>query len=70
MVALNKFPTDAKEEFEVVKNACSEKGVKIISSDVFTQGGKGGVELAEKVVRLCDQNRRWLLTGLFSGIAD
>lgn len=54
----------------MVKNACSEKGVKIILSDVFTQGGKGGVELAEKVVRLCDQNRRWLLTGLFSGIAD
>ncbi|MEA4807250.1 formate--tetrahydrofolate ligase [Acetobacterium wieringae] len=56
VVALNKFPTDTAAEFEAVKQACEDKGVKVILSDVFSHGGKGGVELAEEVVRLCDQN--------------
>jgi len=56
VVALNKFPTDTAAEFDAVKKACEDKGVKVILSDVFSQGGKGGVELAEEVVRLCDQN--------------
>lgn len=56
VVALNKLPTDTAAEFDAVKKACEDKGVKVILSDVFSQGGKGGVELAEEVVRLCDQN--------------
>jgi formate--tetrahydrofolate ligase len=56
VVALNKFPTDTEAEFEAVKKACEQKGVKVILSDVFSQGGKGGVELAQEVVRLCDQS--------------
>lgn len=56
VVALNKFPTDTAAEFDAVIKSCEAKEVKVILSDVFSQGGKGGVELAEEVVRLCDQN--------------
>ncbi|MBC3898083.1 formate--tetrahydrofolate ligase [Acetobacterium malicum] len=54
VVALNKFPTDTEAEFSAVKKACENKNVKVILSDVFSQGGKGGEELAREVVKLCD----------------
>lgn len=54
VVALNKFPTDTEAEFDAVKKACENKNVKVILSDVFSQGGKGGEELAREVVALCD----------------
>ncbi|MEO1814403.1 MAG: formate--tetrahydrofolate ligase [Acetobacterium sp.] len=54
VVALNKFPTDTEAEFAAVKKACENKNVKVILSDVFSQGGKGGEELAHEVVKLCD----------------
>ncbi|MCG2730331.1 MAG: formate--tetrahydrofolate ligase, partial [Acetobacterium sp.] len=53
VVALNKFPTDTEAEFNAVKKACENKNVKVILSDVFSQGGKGGEELAREVVALC-----------------
>ncbi|AWW25880.1 formate--tetrahydrofolate ligase [Acetobacterium sp. KB-1] len=56
VVAINKFPTDTVAEFDAIKQACEKEDVKVVLSDVFSQGGKGGVELAEEVVRLCDQN--------------
>ena len=54
VVALNKFPTDTEAEFDAIKKACENKNVKVILSDVFSQGGKGGEELAREVVELCD----------------
>lgn len=54
VVALNKFPTDTEAEFAAVKKACEKINVKVILSDVFSQGGKGGEELAHEVVKLCD----------------
>lgn len=54
VVALNKFPTDTDEEVKYAINMCKEKGVDLILSDVWAQGGAGGKELAEKVVELTD----------------
>ncbi len=47
VVAVNKFPTDTKEEVEAVVRLCREAGVPVAMSDVFARGGDGGVELAE-----------------------
>lgn len=54
VVAINKFPTDTEAEFDAIKKACEKQNVKVVLSDVFSQGGKGGVELAEEVVKLCE----------------
>jgi len=54
VVAMNRFPTDAEEETDFVINEVSKYGVKAIFTDVFLQGGKGGVSLAEEVLRACD----------------
>ncbi|WKY43733.1 formate--tetrahydrofolate ligase [Eubacteriaceae bacterium ES2] len=55
VVALNKFPTDSVDEFDAVRSACDRRGVKVVLSDVFAGGSEGSVELANEVVKLCDQ---------------
>ena len=55
VVALNSFPTDTDAEKALVLEKCAELGVKAIVSDVWAKGGDGGRELAEEVVRLCEQ---------------
>lgn len=54
VVAINRFPTDTENEIELLKEICEEKGVSVVLSEVFTKGGEGGIELAEKVVNICE----------------
>jgi len=54
VVALNKFPTDTEKEFKFVDDKCKELGVSMIFSQVWEKGGEGGIELAEKVVDLIE----------------
>ncbi len=49
VVALNAFPTDTDEEFQLVKNFCAEKNIRFAQSKVFAEGGAGGIELARAV---------------------
>ena len=55
VVAINEFPTDTEAEVELVRAKCKELGVNVALSQVWAKGGEGGIELAEEVVRLCDQ---------------
>lgn len=55
VVALNKFPLDTPEELEAIRQACRQRGVEVVVSDVWAQGGPGGAELAQKVTELADQ---------------
>lgn len=55
VVAINKFPTDTDAELAAVHKACEERNVEVVLSDVWGQGGEGGMELAEKVVALAEQ---------------
>ncbi len=54
VVAVNRFPTDTDAEIDLVISKCRELGVNVRLSTVWAEGGKGGMELAEEVVRLCD----------------
>jgi len=55
VVAVNKFPTDTEKEVSLIIEKCKELGVNVVLSNVWAEGGVGGVALAEEVVRLCDQ---------------
>ena len=55
VVAINKFPLDTDAEIEAVEKACKERGVEVVLSDVWANGGEGGIELAEKVMELAEQ---------------
>ena len=55
VVAINEFPTDTQAEVELVRTKCKELGVNVALSQVWAKGGEGGIELAEEVLRLCEQ---------------
>ncbi|MEG1524605.1 MAG: formate--tetrahydrofolate ligase [Clostridia bacterium] len=54
VVAINRFPTDSEAELKLVEDKCKKLGVNVALSEVWGKGGKGGIELAKEVVRLCD----------------
>ncbi|WP_314449795.1 formate--tetrahydrofolate ligase [uncultured Streptococcus sp.] len=54
VVAINKFPLDTEAELQAVYDACQKRGVDVVISDVWANGGVGGKELAEKVVELAE----------------
>ena len=55
VVALNRFPTDTDAEVDLVIKKCRELGVNTVLSNVWAEGGNGGIELANEVVRLCNE---------------
>ena len=55
VVALNRFVNDTDAEIELVTKKCAELGVNVKMSEVWGKGGDGGIELAEEVIRLCEQ---------------
>ncbi len=54
VVAINKFPTDTEAELNFVLERCKELGADAVLSEVWGKGGDGGVELAKKVVEVCE----------------
>ena len=55
VVAINRFGTDTDAELKLIEEYCIEKGADFALSDVFANGGEGGVELAKKVVAACEK---------------
>ncbi len=55
VVAVNRFPTDTDAEIDLVIEKCRALGVNVVLSTVWADGGKGGMALAEEVVRLCEE---------------
>lgn len=55
VVAINKFPTDSDAELEYIERYCNENGADFALSEVFSKGGEGGKELAQKVVEACEK---------------
>ncbi|MDU2066734.1 MAG: formate--tetrahydrofolate ligase, partial [Sporomusaceae bacterium] len=59
VVAVNVFPTDTQAELALLKEKCEALGAEIAISNVWADGGAGGVELAEKVLAACDQAKNF-----------
>jgi len=57
VVAVNQFPTDTENEVAFIIEKCKALGVNVVLSQVWAQGGKGGVALAREVVRLCEEEK-------------
>lgn len=54
IVAINEFPTDTERELKYVFDRCKESGAEVVQSKVWAKGGEGGIELAKKVVEVCE----------------
>jgi formate--tetrahydrofolate ligase len=50
VVAINAFPTDTQAELELLKEICEKDGAKVAISEVWAKGGEGGLELAETLL--------------------
>ena len=55
VVAINQFTTDTEQELEFIEIYCKEKGADFALSNVFSKGGEGGIELANKVVEAVEK---------------
>lgn len=55
IVTLNKFATDTSKEIELVKKLVNPYA-KIVINDVWEKGGKGALELADEVLKKCDES--------------
>lgn len=55
VVAVNRFPTDTETELQLVLNECRDRGVAAAITEVFGQGGAGGLELGQKVLEIMEQ---------------
>ena len=55
VVAINRFVQDTDAELNLIRAKCKELGVNVAMSEVWGKGGAGGLELAEEVLRLCEQ---------------
>ena len=70
VVAVNRFPTDTDAEIELVIEKCKELGVNVVLSTVWAEGGKGGMALAEEVVRLCEQENNFSFSYSLDGTIE
>lgn len=56
VVAINKFVSDSEEEVNFIKEHCNKLGVKVALSDVWAKGGEGGIELANIVLDILNND--------------
>ena len=58
VVTLNSFLTDTEAETNFVQQFCEERGCEFALSNVWAQGGEGGIALAEKVLKTLEEKER------------
>jgi formate--tetrahydrofolate ligase len=62
VVSINRFVGDSDEEIYYLSRRCEELGLPAAVSNVWEEGGKGGVALAEKVIEAADTPSRLIFT--------
>jgi len=58
VVALNRFPDDTDGEIKVFFELCRKASARAALSDVYSQGGRGGEELAREILAAIQQDKR------------
>lgn len=55
VVAINRFITDTENEIKLIHDWCQEHGYDVALSDVWANGGEGGIDLAIKLLKVLDE---------------
>lgn len=58
IVAINKYVDDSEKEIEFLRNKLEENNVEMSLVESWEHGGKGAIDLAEKVVNLCEKETK------------
>ncbi len=56
VVAVNRFHTDTQAELDIISKVCADCGTDMELSEVFANGGEGGINLAKKVCTIADSD--------------
>lgn len=59
IIALNRFITDTEAELEAVLNWCKEQNVRIARTNVWEEGGQGGLALAKEVLTVIEEENNF-----------
>lgn len=59
IVAINQFDSDTDKEIEALEAWCEENGHPLSLSQVWAKGGEGAIDLANKVVDLCEKDNNF-----------
>lgn len=59
IIALNRFITDTEAELAAVLGWCQKKNVRIARTNVWEEGGKGGIALAEQVLAVLEDKNNF-----------
>ena len=55
VVAINKFNQDTENEIETLRKILEKENVELSLVESWSKGGEGAIDLAEKVVNLCEE---------------
>lgn len=58
IVTSNRFPSDTDEEIAELKRLCGQSGASYAPADIYAKGGDGGIELAEAVLKILDEDKK------------
>lgn len=56
VIALNRFADDTEKEIEKVFELCQKEKVRIALSEVYSRGGKGGLDLGKEVLKAVEED--------------
>ena len=54
IVAINKYKDDSEKEIKLLEEKLNELGIELSLTEVWAKGGKGAIDLAEKVLKLTE----------------
>ncbi|EJP22375.1 formate--tetrahydrofolate ligase [Peptostreptococcaceae bacterium AS15] len=57
LVAINKFANDTQAEIDLLTAKCQEFCIEVSLNECFAKGGEGGIEMAEKLVKILDNEK-------------
>ena len=61
IVCLNKFAFDDEEEIRYVQKYCEDLGCFMAVCDSYALGGDGAIEVAQKIIDMCDKEKKFHL---------
>lgn len=57
VVAINRFTSDTESEMNLIKHTCEKLGTPVAFCEVWSKGGEGGIDLAQKVAAIVESAR-------------
>jgi formate--tetrahydrofolate ligase len=58
VVAINRYTQDTDNEIKLLEERLKENNIEMSLTEVWSKGGEGALDLAEKVINICEENSK------------